>query len=98
MTDKTVNVLVTGASGLLGRMVYKYFTDQAFQNKYPLPSEENSPKLNWNCLGLCYSRLKEGLKSVDLNDYEEVNKLTEEFKVGLMPDSNMNFFLFCLNC
>lgn len=55
MSEKSLNVLVTGASGLLGRQVYQFLTDEHLQHKYPISIES---EFSWNCLGLCYSRKK----------------------------------------
>ena len=52
MIEKTV--LITGASGLLGRAVYKYFTDESFRNEYPI--EDLNSGIKWNCVGLCNKR------------------------------------------
>jgi hypothetical protein len=87
MSVKTYNVLITGASGLLGRVVYKYLSDSTYQAKYPLNLNDNYVNsFKWNCLGLCYSRAKENLRPLDLNDTEEVDKLVNDFKVD---DSNL---------
>lgn len=51
MQEKTI--IITGASGLLGRVVYKYFTDSDFQQKYPI---EDTTQIKWNCIGLCNKR------------------------------------------
>jgi nucleoside-diphosphate-sugar epimerase len=62
------NILITGASGLLGRKVLSYF--------------ENEFKNDWKCLGLCFSRNKnQALKSCDLTDSNQINKLIDEFTV-----------------
>ena len=82
MSSKTYNVLVTGASGLLGRVVYRYLSDSSYQARYPLDQNENYVNsFKWNCLGLCYSRARDGLKPLDLNNTEEVDKLIADFKV-----------------
>jgi S-adenosylmethionine synthetase len=72
-------VLITGASGLLGRAVYKYFTDESFREKYPVSTEI---RFHFDCLGLCYSRAKNNLRAADLNDFEQVDQLVDEFKVN----------------
>ena len=65
---KMNKILITGASGLLGRKVLSYF--------------ENECKTNWSCLGLCFSRNKnQALKSCDLTDTTQINGLINEFKV-----------------
>lgn len=71
-------VLITGASGLLGRAILKYLTSENEQIKYPV---KNGSDYKWNCLGLCFSRVKGNLRALDLNDFEKVDKLIEEFKV-----------------
>lgn len=71
-------VIITGASGLLGRAIYKYLTDVDTQKSFPV---KNALDYKWNCLGLCYSRVKGNLRSVDLNDSEKVEMLIDEFKV-----------------
>jgi nucleoside-diphosphate-sugar epimerase len=82
MSSKTYNILVTGASGLLGRVVYKYLSDSSYQAKYPLNQNENYVNsFKWNCLGLCYSRARDSLKPLDLNNTEEVDELIADFKV-----------------
>ena len=60
MSDKTIKVLITGASGLLGRAVYKYFTNEEFRNKYPLSTDcmEALRGIKWDCVGLCHSRVR----------------------------------------
>ncbi len=84
MTEK--RVLLTGASGLLGRAIYSYLTDVDFRKKYPLtPSQQsadNSADFKWNCLGLCHSRVKGNLRQIDLNNIEKVDQLIAEFKVS----------------
>jgi hypothetical protein len=85
MSAKTYNVLITGASGLLGRVVYKYLSDTSYQSKYPLNlNEDYVSSFKWNCLGLCYSRARDNLRPLDLNNTEEVNKLVDEFKVKII--------------
>lgn len=71
-------VIVTGASGLLGRAIYRYLRDEQLQNKYPV---KEGDKFKWNCLGLCFSRAKADLKPLDLNDFTKVDQLIDEFKV-----------------
>ncbi|GIY58927.1 methionine adenosyltransferase 2 subunit beta [Caerostris extrusa] len=58
-----MNVLITGASGLLGRAVGAEFK-----------------KHSWKVLGLAYSRIKDDLVKVDLNDFEAVSKIIYQFK------------------
>lgn len=71
-------VIVTGASGLLGRAIYKYLNDETYQKKYPVKGVN---EIKWNVLGLCFSRTKDGLMSLDLNDFAKVDQLIDEFKV-----------------
>ena len=81
-TKPSFNILITGASGLLGRVVYKYLTDGSYQSKYPLEYNQNYVNdYNWNCLGLSYSRPRENLRQLDLNNSEQVDQLIDEFKV-----------------
>ena len=71
-------ILITGASGLLGRKVLSYFQSE-LKNK-------------WTCLGLCFSRNKNpNLKCCDLTDFNQINCLIEEFKVCVL--SIFFFFL-----
>jgi len=60
-------VLVTGASGLLGRTIYKEFCNDA----------------SWEVLGLSFSRTGGKLKKVDLTKSEELNQVMTEFKVSI---------------
>jgi S-adenosylmethionine synthetase len=71
-------VLITGASGLLGRAIYKYLTNDTYQKTYPVKEGENC---KWHCLGLCFNRAKADLKPLDLNDFSKVDQLIDEFKV-----------------
>lgn len=59
-------VLITGASGLLGRAILKEF--------------EQSDR--WDALGLAYSRAKGSLKKVDITDPAQVRAVIKEYKVG----------------
>lgn len=61
----THKVLITGASGLLGRAIYQEF-------------KENS---QWSTLGLAFSRAKNDLIKCDITREEEVAKIINEFKV-----------------
>lgn len=56
-------VLITGASGLLGRQLLRYFT-----------------KEGWECLGLAFTRARDGLVKVDLCRRQEVEKVLDDFK------------------
>ena len=80
MSVKELNVLITGASGLLGRTIYRYFKDDAYQRKYPINAALNE-KFAWKVLGLCNSRVRGDLQKLDISDYAQVEKLIEEFKV-----------------
>ena len=62
-------VLLTGASGLLGRALYKEFENDA----------------SWEILGLAYSRAKGKLRKVDITDSAAVNQVVEEFGVRAEP-------------
>ena len=56
------------SSGLLGRSVVSEFSNQP----------------EWNVVGLCYSRCRDGLVKLDLTDYFEVDKFIEEFKPNVI--------------
>lgn len=58
-------VIITGASGLLGRAVIKAF--------------DNDP--SWEVTGLAFSRATGNLRKVDLTDKQAVKKIFEEIKV-----------------
>lgn len=64
-------VLVTGASGLLGRAIMNAFSDAP----------------NWEVLGLAHSRVSGNLKKVDLLNFEETKKVIEDFKPHLLVHS-----------
>lgn len=57
-------VLITGASGLLGRAVKKEFERDAA----------------WKVLGLAYSRAGGDLRKIDLSDFEAVRDVVNEFR------------------
>ena len=59
-------VIITGASGLLGRAVYKEFVREG----------------SWEVLGLAWSRTGEKLSRVDLRDQKAVQKVVQEFQVS----------------
>lgn len=59
-------VIVTGASGLLGRAIYKEFKSSS----------------NWDVVGWAFSRAGEGLMKVDITDKEAVTKAIMDFKVN----------------
>lgn len=71
MSEKVVNVLVTGGSGLLGRAVVNIFKED---------SALNESNIKWNVVGLYNSRPREGLTKLDLTNNKEVLKFIEEFK------------------
>ncbi|GBC07082.1 hypothetical protein RclHR1_07230009 [Rhizophagus clarus] len=64
-----MKVIVTGASGLLGRAVYKTI------------KETNS---NYEVIGLAKSRVKNDLKQLDLTDKSAVESLIEEIKPDVL--------------
>ena len=64
-------VLITGASGLLGRAIFKQFC--------------NSDK--WEVLGLAHSRATGALKKVNLLDFEETERVVKEFKPHVLIHS-----------
>lgn len=78
MSTKNLKVLITGASGLLGRQVFKYLEDKTLQLQYPVDNVENYV---FECLGLCHSRIKNKLRPIDLNKFDQVENLIQEFKV-----------------
>ena len=59
-----MKVLITGASGLLGRAIKREF-------------EKNA---SWDILGLGFSRLAGGLKKVDLTNPQDLNQVINDFK------------------
>lgn len=65
-----MKVLITGASGLLGRELLKRFTTEG-----------------WECLGLAYTRVREGLTKVNLCDREEVEKVMDDFQPHVVVHS-----------
>lgn len=60
-------ILITGASGLLGRACFKVFSQDP----------------EWTSLGLAFSRKGEHLRRVDLTDSEQVAAVIKEFQVLL---------------
>lgn len=64
-------VLITGASGLLGRAILKEF------------SKGNK----WEVLGLAYSRSTGSLKKVNLLDFEETKRVIREFRPHILIHS-----------
>ena len=72
-------VLITGASGLLGRALYREFKREG----------------NWEVLGLAFSRAGGELKAVDLKDKDAVSQVVQEFQVSLRPRFHSRFiFLY----
>lgn len=61
-------VLITGASGLLGRAILKEFSN--FDG--------------WEALGLAFSRAQGGLRKVDLKNKDEVNYVIQEFQPNVV--------------
>ena len=68
---KKQRVIITGASGLLGRAIMKEFL--------------NSDK--WEVLGLAHSRAKNVLRKVDLFDFDESKRVVKEFKPHVLIHS-----------
>ena len=68
---KKQRVIITGASGLLGRAIMKEFL--------------NSDK--WEVLGLAHSRAKNVLRKVDLLDFDESKRVVKEFKPHVLIHS-----------
>ncbi|XP_033106020.1 methionine adenosyltransferase 2 subunit beta-like [Anneissia japonica] len=64
-------VLITGASGLLGRAILKEFSNSA----------------SWEVLGLAFSRSGDNLKKVDLTDNAAVRDTLKEFKPDVVVHS-----------
>jgi S-adenosylmethionine synthetase len=60
-------VLITGASGLLGRAIYKEFVNEG----------------SWNVLGLAFSRCTGKLRKVDITKDDEVQAVIKEFAVSV---------------
>ncbi|XP_019639926.1 PREDICTED: methionine adenosyltransferase 2 subunit beta-like [Branchiostoma belcheri] len=70
-TSKMGRVLITGASGLLGRALIQEFQGTT----------------GWEVLGLAFSRSGGKLKKVDLRDQETVKKTVQEFKPDVVIHS-----------
>lgn len=64
-------VLITGASGLLGRALMKVFLDAP----------------GWEVLGLAHSRVSGTLKKVDLLNFDETTRIVEDFKPHILIHS-----------
>ena len=73
VTMATQKVLVTGASGLLGRAIYKEFKGHA----------------GWETMGLAFTRAKGDLVKVDITNDEEVSAIINKFKVGKLLTFNL---------
>ena len=58
-------VLISGASGLLGRALLKEYISDG----------------SWDVLGLAFSRTREPLRKVDLRSKEDVEEVISTFKV-----------------
>ena len=61
-------ILITGASGLLGRAVFELFSTDP----------------QWQTQGLAFERANDKLKKVDITNPEEVKKVIFDFKVGIL--------------
>ena len=59
--------IITGASGLLGRAVFREFQNDA----------------SWEVLGLAFSRSSDVLRKFDITDHGQVHNLIEDYKVIL---------------
>ncbi|KAK6173235.1 hypothetical protein SNE40_016724 [Patella caerulea] len=64
-------VLITGASGLLGRAIYQEFKKDS----------------TWDVLGLAFSRAGEQLKKVDLTNSDELTRVVKEFQPNVIIHS-----------
>lgn len=64
-------VIVTGASGLLGRAIFKEFRSSS----------------DWEVLGLAFSRARDGLAQVDLSDKEATAETINKFKPDVIIHS-----------
>ncbi|XP_041359404.1 methionine adenosyltransferase 2 subunit beta-like [Gigantopelta aegis] len=64
-------VLITGASGLLGRALFKEFESDA----------------SWDVLGLAFSRIKDPLRKVDLRNKDDVEQVIITFKPNVIIHS-----------
>jgi len=63
------SVIIAGASGLLGRAVYKEFTSSAAV---------------WHVTGLAFSRCSEEMTKVDITNCESVHELFYKIRVRLL--------------
>lgn len=64
-------VLITGASGLLGRAIFREFEGEG----------------SWQVFGLAFSRATEKLKKVDLTNIESVTQVINDFKPSVVIHS-----------
>ena len=64
-------VLITGASGLLGRSIFKTFSGSD----------------QWEVLGLAHSRASGALRKVNLLDFDEAKRVVEEFRPDVLIHS-----------
>ena len=71
-------VLITGASGLLGRACYKEFIADS----------------SWETLGLAFSRAGDKLRKVDITDKSAVQKVIQDFKVQIMRIVSNHSYMF----
>lgn len=78
MTSKNLKVLITGASGLLGRQILNYLENNSLQLENPV---DNCQNYVFECLGLCHSRAKNKLRPVDLNNFNQIDDVIQEFRV-----------------
>jgi len=75
MDNRTINILVTGATGLLGRAIIKHFENET---NSAVPEEKCQYK--WNVIGTYNTRVRRGLKKLDLTKFDDVEKFIDEFK------------------
>ena len=71
MMASTHRVLITGASGLLGRSIFKTFSGSD----------------QWEVLGLAHSRASGALRKVNLLDFDEAKRVVEEFRPDVLIHS-----------
>jgi len=69
--SKNQRIIITGASGLLGRDLIKTFDQDS----------------EWQTLGLAYSRVSERLRKCDLTDPQQVSSIIREFKPSVILHS-----------
>ena len=68
-------VLITGASGLLGRAIYKEFLQDS----------------SWETLGLGFSRVTGNMKKVDITEESQVKDVINTFKVYNISPTRISF-------